>query len=66
MADALAPRYARYPAEAGPEWMLVHGPDAGARVLILGALLNEGHLLRALTVACVAVVVPYVALGLWL
>ena len=50
MVDALAPRYERYPVGDGAEWMLVRGPETGARVLILGALLNEGHLLRALTI----------------
>ena len=37
MADAHAPEYRRYPVGdgGGSEWMLVHGPEAGARVLEL-------------------------------
>ena len=50
MTDAPAPRFGRYPVGSGTEWMLLHGTEAGPRVLILGALLNEGHLLRALAV----------------
>ena len=50
MADAAGLRFREYAAGAGSEWMLLHGPDAGTRVLILAPLLNEMNLMRALAV----------------
>lgn len=50
MAEAGALRFERYPTGTGDEWMLAHGPDSGARILILGPLLNEMNLMRAFTV----------------
>jgi hypothetical protein len=50
VADANALRFRQYPADTGAEWMLIHGPSTGTRVLILGPVLNEMNLMRAVTV----------------
>ncbi len=50
MTDTPVFGYARYPAPAGNEWMILRGPRKGPRVLILPPLLNEANQCRALVV----------------
>lgn len=43
-------RYEAYQGPSGPEWMILHGPDEGVRVLILAPLFGEANGTRALLV----------------
>jgi hypothetical protein len=44
-------RYQTYEGPLGREWMLLHGPDAGPRLLILAPLFGEANGMRATIVA---------------